>query len=98
MTCIIRAPTRPHYKEEEYIQSKVVLKYTGHTDQKTERSPGEESIWKNWPQDLFLGWCDEVTVLQQPRGSYTLEVFNGNMAVGGKSLQLGLLVLNYFCS
>ena len=29
-------------------------------------------------------YLDEVTVLQQPRGSYTLEVFRGFLAVGDK--------------
>jgi len=27
---------------------------------------------------------DEVTIVQQPRGSYVLEVFHGFLAVGGK--------------
>ena len=29
-------------------------------------------------------YLDEVTVVQQPRGSYTLEVFKGYLAVGGE--------------
>ena len=36
-------------------------------------------------------YLDEVTVLQQPGGSYTLEVFKGYLAVGGKHLLLNKL-------
>lgn len=35
--------------------------------------------------------CDEVMVQQQPRGSYTLEVFKGYLAIGG-----GYEVLTYY--
>ena len=41
--------------------------------------PGRQG--KVAPMPAYL---DEVTVLQQPRGSYTLEVFKGYLAVGGE--------------
>ena len=41
--------------------------------------PGRQG--KIAPMPAYL---DEVTVLQQPRGSYTLEVFKGYLAVGGE--------------
>ena len=47
---VIRSPTRPHYKEEEYIQTKVVLKYAGHTDYRTDRNTGEGCSCNNTGQ------------------------------------------------
>ena len=63
---VCRSPTHPNFKEEEYIQSKIVLRYDG---------PGE-------------GTRDQVKVHQQPKGTYTLPVFKGLLAVGGGHLSI----------
>ncbi len=50
----------------------------------------------------FPAPMDEVTIVQQPRGSYVLEVFHGFLAVGGKELIDFYLKQNrenkYFCT
>ena len=75
-----RSPTRPHYKEERYKQSQVVLRYIGHPDHRArDRNSRISRGGRPAPMPAYL---DEVTVLQQPRGSYTLEVFRGFLAVG----------------
>ena len=60
MPSVYRSPTHPHYKEEHYCQSRMVLRYDG---------PGE-------------GELDCVEVHQQPRATYTLPVFRGELSVG----------------
>ena len=75
-----RSPTRPHYKEEMYKQSQIVLRYIGHPDHRArDRNSRISRGGRSAPMPAYL---DEVTVLQQPRGSYTLEVFRGFLAVG----------------
>ena len=75
-----RSPTRPHYKEEMYKQSQIVLRYIGHPDHRArDRNSRISRSGRPAPMPAYL---DEVTVLQQPRGSYTLEVFRGYLAVG----------------
>ena len=75
-----RSPTRPHYKEEMYKQSQIVLRYIGHPDHRArDRNSRISRTGRQAPMPAYL---DEITVLQQPRGSYTLEVFKGYLAVG----------------
>ena len=75
-----RSPSRPHYKEEMYKQSQIVLQYIGHPDHRARDR--NSRISRNGRQGPMPTYLDEVTVLQQPRGSYTLEVFRGYLAVG----------------
>ena len=64
-------------QDDEYKQSKVVVQYVGHpAHHARDRS-------RHGPLPAHL---DEVTVVRQPRGSYTLEVFRGYLAVGGETI------------
>ena len=81
-----RSPSHPNYKEEAYNLSTVVLRYVGHPDRFVQsesrarhRAHRQRSRLPALPLHL-----DEVTIEQQPRGSYVLEVFHGYLAVGGK--------------
>ena len=81
-----RSPSHPNYKEEAYNLSTVVLRYVGHPDRfvQSESRAKHRAHRKRSrlpPLPLHL---DEVTIEQQPRGSYVLEVFHGYLAVGGK--------------
>ena len=61
------------------------LRYSGHLKHKPEKNPGEAEVSFRIITILCdVGWMDEITVQQQPRGSYTLDVFKGNLAVGGE--------------
>ena len=63
-----------------YKQSQIVLRYIGHPDHRArDRNSRISRSGRPAPMPAYL---DEVTVLQQPRGSYTLEVFRGFLAVG----------------
>ena len=81
-----RSPSHPNYKEEAYNLSTVVLRYVGHPDRFVQsesraRHRAHRRRSRLPPLPLHL---DEVTIEQQPRGSYVLEVFHGYLAVGGK--------------
>ena len=81
-----RSPSHPNYKEEAYLQSTVVLRYVGHTDHYTrlESRARHRAHRKSQRLPPLPAHVDEVTIEQQPRGSYVLEVFHGYLAVGGK--------------
>ena len=74
-------------KEEAYLQSTVVLRYVGHTDHYTrlESRARHRAHRKSQRLPPLPAHVDEVTIEQQPRGSYVLEVFHGYLAVGGKN-------------
>ena len=84
------SPSHPNYKEEAYLQTRVVLKYVGHPDHPEEeagrrgrrrrKKKRRGSPYKVAEETMQI---DEVTIVQQPRGSYVLEVFHGFLAVGG---------------
>ena len=81
-----RSPSHPNYKEEAYNLSTVVLRYVGHPDRFVQsesraRHRAHRRRSRLPPLPLHL---DEVTIEQQPRGSYVLEVFHGYLAVGGR--------------
>ena len=80
-----RSPSHPNYKEEAYLQSTVVLRYVGHTDHYTrlESRARHRAHRKSQRLPPLPAHVDEVTIEQQPRGSYVLEVFHGYLAVGG---------------
>ena len=82
-----RSPSHPNYKEEAYLQSTVVLRYVGHTDHYTrlESRARHRAHRKSQRLPPLPAHVDEVTIEQQPRGSYVLEVFHGYLAVGGKN-------------
>ena len=82
-----RSPSHPNYKEEAYLQSTVVLRYVGHTDHYTrlESRARHRAHRKSQRLPPLPAHVDEVTIEQQPRGSYVLEVFHGYLAVGGKT-------------
>ncbi|XP_023342787.1 glutamate-rich protein 3 [Eurytemora carolleeae] len=75
-----RSPTRPNYKEEEYKQSSITLRYIGNVEHRARMR--NKNIGKKGLSPVIPAYLDEVTVHQQPRGSYTLEVFKGYLAVG----------------
>ena len=80
-----RSPSHPNYKEDVYNLSTVVLRYVGHPDRFVQsesraRHRAHRRRSRLPPLPLHL---DEVTIEQQPRGSYVLEVFHGYLAVGG---------------
>ena len=81
-----RSPSHPNYKEEAYLQSSVVLRYVGHTDHYTrlESRARHRAHRKSQRLPPLPAHVDEVTIEQQPRGSYVLEVFHGYLAVGGQ--------------
>ena len=85
-----RSPSHPNYKEEAYLQSTVVLRYVGHTDHYTRLESRARHRAHRRSQRLppLPAHVDEVTIEQQPRGSYVLEVFHGYLAVGGKNSTL----------
>ena len=89
-----RSPSHPNYKEEAYLQSTVVLRYVGHTDHYTRLESRARHRAHRRSQRLppLPAHVDEVTIEQQPRGSYVLEVFHGYLAVGGKNLTLSNLI------
>ena len=92
-----RSPSHPNYKEEAYNLSTVVLRYVGHPDRFVQsesraRHRAHRRRSRLPPLPLHL---DEVTIEQQPRGSYVLEVFHGYLAVGGMfSNSLSLEIIN----
>ena len=88
-----RSPSHPNYKEEAYLQSTVVLRYVGHTDHYTrlESRARHRAHRKSQRLPPLPAHVDEVTIEQQPRGSYVLEVFHGYLAVGGKIVFFTLL-------
>lgn len=79
-----RSPSHPNYKEEAYLQSTVVLRYVGHTDHyaRLESRARHRAHRKSCQLPPLPAHVDEVTIEQQPRGSYVLEVFHGYLSVG----------------
>ena len=77
-----RSPARQQRQEEFKSQTKIVLRYIGHPDHRSRDR--NYKIGRNGGSRLtpMPAYLDEVTVLQQPRGSYNLEVFRGFLAVG----------------
>lgn len=83
-----RSPSHPNYKEDEYLKTKVVLQYVGLSDPSdignNSRARYKASRKRRRKMQAAPLQIDEVTIVQQPRGSYVLEVFNGFVRVGGK--------------
>nr|XP_040565747.1 glutamate-rich protein 3-like [Lepeophtheirus salmonis] len=83
-SCTPHSPTHPNYKEENYLLSTVVLRYVGHPDHYV-RSESRARYRKHRQSKRLPplpSHLDEITIEQQPRGSYVLEVFHGFLAVG----------------
>lgn len=95
-----RSPSHPNYKEDAYLLTHVRLQYVGHQlgqsggvgerDDLSDIHPQggrrhrHRRRGRSRPQSAFPAHVDEVTIVQQPRGSYVLEVFHGYLAVGGR--------------
>ncbi|XP_059090211.1 glutamate-rich protein 3-like [Tigriopus californicus] len=82
----LRSQSHPNYKEDEYLKTKVVLQYVGLSDPSdignNSRSRYKASRKRRRKMLALPSQIDEVTIVQQPRGSYVLEVFNGFIQVG----------------
>ena len=86
-----RSPSHPNYKEENYLLTQVRMQYVGSPKWEEEASPGSRSRSRSRGRRRrrnrssgSSGQLDEVTIVQQPSGSYVLEVFHGFLAVGGE--------------
>ena len=85
-----RSPSHPNYKEENYLLTHVRLQYIGHgvVGAVDDQPPGERRPRSQRKRRRRVpptpSHVDEVTIVQQPRGSYVLEVFHGFLRVGGK--------------
>ena len=81
-----RSPSHPNYKEDAYLLTHVRLQYVGHSDlvSRNESRARHRAHRRKKRLPPIPDHMDEVTIVQQPRGSYVLEVFHGFLSVGGE--------------
>ena len=100
-----RSPTHPHYKEAEYHQTRLTLRYDGPgEDQDTDLVGGcrltiycsTASTLSTTISTYLLHLLAQVEVVQQPRGAYTLPVFRGQLAVGGTNMMETIIMTTHY--